>query len=186
LSEIPTNWPIVSQAVRGSGAESLPSIREAQAWLWSRYAGAVRRYLRGLVQNADAAEELCQEFAVRLIRGDFGGLDPRHGRFRNYLKSALFHLVVDHLRRRRAAPVSLSRTEELAADYPTPDDEAEAKFNESWRDHLFHRTWATLWAEEREKGQPLATVLQLRCDYPDESNGQLAVRVGLEPVIDLS
>ena len=45
--------------------------------------------------DADLADEMFQEFALRLVRGDFRNADAARGRFRFFLKTALYHLVVD-------------------------------------------------------------------------------------------
>src|SRR3712207_7176976 len=55
-----------------------------------------------LFRSEAAAEELLQEFAVRFLRGDFRRADPQRGRFRDYVKTALIHLVIDHQRAEQA------------------------------------------------------------------------------------
>lgn len=89
LSGIQTLWTLVRQA-HGAEAEL---VKNAQQQLLKRYGGPVQRYLRGLVRDADAAEDLFQEFAVRLLKGDLHNADPQRGKFRNYVKGVLFHLV---------------------------------------------------------------------------------------------
>src|SRR5215510_1625349 len=97
LSCIDTSWSTVYQAHQGQGEE----VVSAQQQLLMRYYHPVARYLRALVRDADAAEELTQEFAVRFLRGDFKRADPARGRFRDLLKRALRHLAIDHWRRKR-------------------------------------------------------------------------------------
>src|SRR5262249_42968954 len=97
LSCIDTSWSTVYQAHQGQGDE----VVSAQRQLLMRYYHPVARYLRALVRDAEAAEELTQEFAVRFLRGDFRRADPSRGRFRDLLKRALRHLAIDHWRRRR-------------------------------------------------------------------------------------
>ena len=46
--------------------------------------------------------QLAQEFALRFLRGDFRNADPGKGRFRDFLKRAVYHLMIDHHRARRA------------------------------------------------------------------------------------
>jgi DNA-directed RNA polymerase specialized sigma24 family protein len=76
----------------------------AQGQLLDRYGGAVRRYFLGALHDADAADELFQEFALRFVRGDFRRADPERGRFRDFL----YHMIVDHQKRRRRRPAALS------------------------------------------------------------------------------
>ena len=97
LSEMATLWSLVRRAHHGP-AETAGSARQQ---LLQQYSEAVFRYLRGALRNEDAAEELSQEFALRFLRGDFHRADPGRGRFRAYVKTALFRLVVDYIRRRQ-------------------------------------------------------------------------------------
>src|SRR5690242_17562975 len=91
LSRIQTQWTqILSQ-----GEPPGDSVRR----LLLRYYGAAYRYILGLVREAQAAEELAQDFAVRILRGDFQGANPERGRFRDFLKTALRNQVRDHWRK---------------------------------------------------------------------------------------
>src|SRR4051794_28381156 len=97
LSRIKTRWTMVFQAHRGQGAE----MAAAQRRLLLRYYRAAFRYLRAMVRDVDAAEELTQDFVVRFCRGDFKRADPSRGRFRDLLKRALRHMVIDFWRHKR-------------------------------------------------------------------------------------
>ena len=99
LSRMQTLWTLVCKAHQGTDESG----REARTALLERYGGAVRRYLLGAVRDADAADDLAQEFAVKFLRGDFRNADPEQGRFRSFLKTALFRLVVDFQRPPQAA-----------------------------------------------------------------------------------
>src|SRR6516225_4718871 len=92
LSRISTLWSLVSAAQHEPGDES----RAAQKKLLERYGTAIRRYLLGAVRDANAAEDLWQEFAYRFLHGDLHGVDPQRGRFRDFVKGVLFHLVADY------------------------------------------------------------------------------------------
>src|SRR5262245_30429433 len=104
LSRISTLWTVLFEAHREPGEAAA----EAQRALMRRYSGAVYRYLLGAVRDEDAAGDLAQEFAVRFLKGDFRRADPERGRFRDYLKRALVHLVTDHHRRRQKWPRPLA------------------------------------------------------------------------------
>src|SRR5262245_53268672 len=103
LSRISTQWSVLFQAHQGQSEE----IRTAQRELAQRYCGAVYRYLMGMVRDPDVADDLAQEFAVRFLAGKFRRVDPDRGRFRDFLKTALRHLVADHFRRLRKQPQGL-------------------------------------------------------------------------------
>ncbi len=95
LSRIETLWSVVRQA----NEAVLEKAKQAQQTLLERYGGAVRRYLLGSFRNEDAADEVFQEFALKLVSGAFQKADASHGRFRSFLKTTLFHLIVDYQRR---------------------------------------------------------------------------------------
>src|SRR2546421_2034702 len=88
LSQIQTVWTVLRQAHDGS-----PQAQAAVQLLVLRYRGAVHRYLSRLLGDADAADDLTQEFSLALLKGELRGADPARGRFRSYVKSVLFHLV---------------------------------------------------------------------------------------------
>src|SRR5262245_6817193 len=94
LSQIATQWTMLRQAHKGQEDEAMA----ARQVLMQRYCGAVFRYLMRAVRDVPTAEDLTQEFALRFIQGRFGQADPEHGRFRNYVKAALFRLVQDYYR----------------------------------------------------------------------------------------
>src|SRR5262245_23516681 len=110
ISQIDTLWPVLHKAHGGKPDE----VSAAQEAILQRYRPAVKRYLRACLGDEDAAEELSQDFALRFVRGDFRNANPERGRFRDLLKSALYHLIVDHHKRKqRQAPL-------LAPDGPEP------------------------------------------------------------------
>jgi RNA polymerase sigma-70 factor (ECF subfamily) len=170
LSQIATQWTMLYRAHKGADDEAAAA-RQA---LMQRYCGAVFRYLLRAVRDPSVAEDLTQEFALRFIQGRFGQADPQHGRFRNYVKAALFRLVQDHYREVLRGP----REVPLDADQPVPasdeNEAAEEAFRESWRQELLSRAWKALEQVERQTGQPYHEVLRLRVDQPDLASGQIA------------
>lgn len=171
LSGLQTLWSQVQLAHDGAAAAQ----KAARETLLHRYSGAVRRYLAAVVRDRHAADDLAQEFAVRFLRGDFRNAEPSRGRFRDYVKAAVLHLVADYHRRQKARPVPVP-PENL--NQPNPSDSDDGVFRESWRDDLFNRTWEALAAEERETGRPLYTVLKFRAAHPKASSAEMAAEVG--------
>src|SRR5262245_413722 len=100
LGDISTHWTTVAQA--GGGPPEVAA--RARERVLARYGEAIRRYLVKSLRGPDAADEVYQEFALRLCGGGLRGADPSRGRFRHYLKTTLHHLIVDHLRRERGRP----------------------------------------------------------------------------------
>ena len=170
LSRIETLWSVVRRAHDGSK----DNVRAAQQALLERYGGAVRKYLLASLRDADAADEVFQEFALRFARGDFRSADPARGRFRDFVKAALFHLIVDfrRLRGRRLQP--LVDVADESAEHDLCDDES---FHRSWRQELLDRSWAALAEQERRHGTPFYSALRLLVDDPRRSSQDVAAEL---------
>src|SRR6185437_8626765 len=170
LSRISTLWSLVSLAHHEPGEET----GEAQRRLLERYGGAIRRYLLGALRNADAAEDLFKDFAYRFLHGDLRRVDPERGRFRDYVKGVLFHLVADYHKKRQRLP------HQMAPDHPDPavvcepDAAQDQAFLDSWRDELLARTWTALSAVDQAHGQCFHAVLRFRADHPDLRSHEMA------------
>jgi DNA-directed RNA polymerase specialized sigma24 family protein len=170
LNQIATLWSAVRQAHNDSSDEA----RLARAALLERYRGAILRYLLGAFRDADAAEEISQDFAFRFLHGDLRGADRDRGRFRDFVKGVLFHMVADyHHKRKKAGGVSASDLPEPGAECPVAAEREEA-FRLSWRDEMLARAWSALQAVEQSTGQPFFTVLRFRADHADMPSAQMA------------
>jgi RNA polymerase sigma-70 factor (ECF subfamily) len=173
ISQIETLWPVLMKAHGGAPDE----VNAAQQLIMQRYRPAVYRYLLACLGDQDAADELVQEFSYRFVRGDFRNANPEKGRFRDLLKSALYHLIVDyHKRRKRGMP-------QLAHDAPEPADDLESmmdsdrRFLETWRANLLSKAWEGLAEEERRTGRLMHTVLHFRAAHPEMRSAQMAVEL---------
>jgi RNA polymerase sigma factor (sigma-70 family) len=178
LNEITTLWTVVRQAHTPGGT----GVPQAQRLLLERYCGAVYRYLLASVRDRDAADELFQEFALRFVRGDFKNATPERGRFRDFVKTSLFHLICDWQNRRNA---SAGRVVPLQEDAAEPADQAataqaEREFLESWRSEVLSRTWTALEADSRSGETAYYRVLRFRADNPELSSAEMAARLGGE------
>lgn len=170
LSQVQTLWTVVCRA-HGDGPAD--AVRAAQDQLIDRYSKVVHRYLLGALRDRDAADELSQEFALRFVRGDLKGADRERGRFRDFLKGVLFHLIGDYYRRQKRAARSLPAEH----DPPATSDEpawSDQQFMDSWRSELLNRAWKALADLENETGQPFHSVLQMRAQKIDLRSTQLA------------
>jgi RNA polymerase sigma-70 factor (ECF subfamily) len=175
LSRISTLWTDVFEAHGGQGAESAA----AQKRLLQRYCGAIYRYLRAALRDPDAADELAQEFALRFVRGDFKKADPGKGRFRDYVKTALFHLVATYHRHKGRDPRALPGDNYEPPDRSPPHDEvADKEFLDRWREALLARCWEALARLERETGQLYHTALHFRSSNPEVSSAEMAEQLG--------
>lgn len=170
LSRISTLWTLVSLAHHEPNDE----VRTAQQKLLDRYSSAIRRYLLGALRDADAAEDLFQDFAYRFLHGDFHNVDPKRGRFRDYVKGVLFHLVADYHKKRQRLPRQLASEHSDPAVICEPDAEQEQAFLTTWRDELLMRTWAALAAADEAKGQSFHAVLRFRAEHRDMPSHEMA------------
>ncbi len=166
-------WSIVRQAHNPETND----FQQAQRELLNRYGGAVRRYALAALRNEEAADDVFQEFALRFVRGDFGKANPDKGRFRSFVKTTIYHLIVDQQRKAkkhaRATPFR-SNTPEPAA--PTEEQHGEL-FTQSWRDDLLARTWTRLEQEQARSGKPYHTALRCRVEFPDLRSPELAEKL---------
>ena len=176
LSRIVTLWSVVRQAHEGPAE----AVHSAQLQLLDRYGGAVRRYLLASLRDEDAADEVFQEFALRFVRGDFQCADPEQGRFRSFLKTVVYRLIIDYQRRRGRQ----ARQQALPADGPAWSDEqpnlSDEQFAQSWRDELLARTWSALEAVDERERTLYHTVLRLRANRPELRSNELAEELASE------
>ncbi len=168
ISQISTLWAEVLRAHEGPPDEA----REAQRLLLQRYAAPIYRYLRGALRDPDAADEAFQDFTLRFVQGDFRRANPERGRFRAFLKTVLYHLVIDHQRRSRRQPSTL--TIDPAASPEITQIEADLRFTAALREELMSLAWEALANLERQTGDPLHTILRARTEFPDLRSHELA------------
>jgi RNA polymerase sigma factor (sigma-70 family) len=175
LSQISTLWTLVARAHETAGDVQA----SAQRGLVQRYWRAIYSYLLGITHDQHAANELLQEFALRLVRGDFHRADPARGRFRDFLKKALVNLVISYRRQQSKAPVQvLSGVPEVAAVEESMD--LERDFLGHWRQVLLNRAWQGLAAAQKPGGPLYYTALRRRAEKPELSSGELAEQLTTE------
>jgi RNA polymerase sigma-70 factor (ECF subfamily) len=169
LSQISTHWSLVFRAHH----EDETARKEAQELLLERYLRPTYFYILSAVRDEHAASDLCQQFALRFVRGDFHQANPERGRFRHFVKAALRNLIIDHQRQRTRQPAPLPDVllEELASREPEP---AQA-FDEACRADLIDRAWKRLAEfESQQKGSHLYTVFRYGAEHRDQSANEIA------------
>jgi RNA polymerase sigma factor (sigma-70 family) len=165
LSQIPTNWTTISSA-HTSGTESQKAMNE----LVGRYHDAVTRYIHLKVRDKHLADEVLQEFWTKLLTGKLAGADKTKGRFRDYLRTVLHRLIIDHFRTKKLQP--LPPGDLLDASEPDED------FDRVWRDAVLNRVWSRLETyQAKTQKNRYAAVLQLRRDFPKSSIEEIAERL---------
>jgi DNA-directed RNA polymerase specialized sigma24 family protein len=155
LDRISTSWTLLAQA--HAAARDTAAI--ARALLVERYRGAVRRYLGALLRDDEAAEDLTQEFGLALIEGKLAKATPDRGRFRDYIKAVVLHLVSRHRKQQRRLPRQVGED----ADRAVAADPGDATFVQSWRDELLARSWEAL----SQAHHGYFSVLHYRAAHPD-------------------
>lgn len=166
LSGITTSWTLLRRAYDAPTDDATA----ARHLLIERYGGAVRRYLAAVLRNPDEADDLSQEFALDLVRGGFRRANPTRGRFRDYVKTSLFHLIGKHRRRQRRQP----RTGTDGPEPPAPAGEPTESFDRHWRDELLARTWGAL----ADANHEYHAALRLKAENPKMRSEQIAEQLG--------
>ena len=113
---------------------------------------------------------------MRIVRGDFRNANPEKGRFRDLLKSALYHLIIDHHKRRQRQMAQLGHD----APEPSADESmwaSDREFMTTWRTNLLNQTWQALADEERRSSRPLHTVLFFRAGNPELRSTDMALEL---------
>jgi RNA polymerase sigma-70 factor (ECF subfamily) len=179
LSQIPTAQEWVNQLHHGSPQQR----QSARQWFVERYQTAIRRYLLGITRDDTTAEELFQDFMVRVFEGRLGGFDAQQGKFRHYLKRSLSNLALDYWRRRKDLPLP-EEGWQPADPRPSEIAELDAEFDRNLGAEIVRRALDQMGREEGRQvpRRFLATVLRCHLDHPDLGSealaGQLAAAVG--------
>lgn len=166
LTELETCWTVIRNAHTPG-----PVGQAAMAELISRYHDAVERYLRLKLRDQNLADEVFQEFWTKLLTHKLAGADISKGRFRDYLRTVLHRLIIDHFRGRKLQALPPGDL----LDPATPD----ADYDRVWREAVIKRVWSRL--ETYEAVTPknrYASVLHLRVGNPDASIEEIAGKLG--------
>lgn len=168
LTELETNWSMIQNAHSVS-----PEGQAAMGELISRYHDAVLRYLRLKLRDTNLADEVFQEFWTKLLTRKLAGADCNKGRFRDYLRTVLHRLIIDHFRGRKLQALP-------PGDLLDPS-EPDADYDQVWREAVLNRALTRLETYElKTPKNRYATVLRLRRDNPDKSIEEIAEVLGLE------
>ena len=158
LDEISTCWPTVNNPLQ----------------FVMRYAPAIRRYLTAIMKSSDAAEEVSQDFLVKVLERGFQSESVNRGRFRDYLKAAVRYTALSALRRRAPENADAEQLANLAAD-PIAESEADAEWIAQWRECLLQRVWQGLELHERKNPESrYYSVLRLVAQQPEATDQVLA------------
>jgi RNA polymerase sigma factor (sigma-70 family) len=172
LEAIVTRWSLLRRAHDDDNQDAVAA-RQA---LVTRYATAVRSYVRAIMQGSADADEVAQDVVVKMMQGNFAGADPERGRFRDLLKVAVRNLVKNRWARENRRQGVDYDTELVAG----PDEEGgDDPWETAWRTQVLDNAWAALEDYERSTaGAVPYTLLRLRAKYPDAESDELAKKLG--------
>lgn len=140
-----THWSVVVAA----GRHSSPEAREALSTLCRTYWYPLYVFIRRQGFSADKAQDLTQEFFVRLMEKDFlAEVDREKGRFRSFLLAACKHFLSNERDRARAKKRGGGR-DFISIDF----DDAERRYrvepsHNLTPEKLFERRWAMTLLEQ--------------------------------------
>jgi DNA-directed RNA polymerase specialized sigma24 family protein len=153
----PTRWSLVLRARAGDDAERRAALEALCRAYWYPLYAYLRRSGRGVAD----AEDLAQEFFVRLLDGRLLGVaDPVRGKFRTLLLSALQQVDADAWRsanaqKRGGGVVVVAIDSELAEERFLADKSEggspELAFDRAWAAAVMERAWARLRESYGEK-----------------------------------
>ena len=170
LASISTMWTMLRDAHGDQATNAL----EARQLLLERYGGAIHRYLLAAVRDPHVADDLTQEFALRLVKGDYRNVNPGRGRFRDYVKTILFRMVGEYRRRQARNPAAANREVVEIPDSAEETTQLDQQWLDSWRDELLARSWNSLFHQNRM----FYEVLRFRAENPqlpgDKAAGELS------------
>src|SRR5258708_4673534 len=159
-SQFPTTrWTLVVAA----GAPHLKEARSALVSLCENYWYPLYAYLRRRGYPADQAEDLTQEFFMRLLEGRYlDRADREKGRFRSVILTSLKFFAADEEDRQRAhkrgggtvLPLEFSSGEDRYQREPAHDETPERMFERRWALSVIDRVVEKLRQEFVHHGRP--------------------------------
>lgn len=174
LRNAETDWSLLYLA-------HAPMAREARpVWnqIFLQYDRPVWQFLRALVRDDHALDDIYQEFWHRFLKGDFAHATPERGRFRYLLMKVLANLVADYYRRAKRTP-GLLIEEPMAADADLLDELATRSI-EIWRRQLLTDALAALARADDGSDATAHAVLQIEIDHEVETSEHKALRLSDE------
>jgi RNA polymerase sigma factor (sigma-70 family) len=159
-SDFPTTrWTLVVAAADPQRKEA----RSALVSLCEGYWYPLYAYVRRRGYQADQAQDLTQEFFIRVLQGGYlDRADPEKGRFRSFILTSLKFFMADEADRGRALkrgggavlPLELSSGEDRYQREPAHDETPERIFERRWALSVLDRVVERLRNEFVQHGRP--------------------------------
>jgi RNA polymerase sigma factor (sigma-70 family) len=154
-----TRWTLVIAAADPQRKEA----RSALVSLCESYWYPLYAYVRRRGYRADEAQDLTQEFFIRVLEGRYlDRADPEKGRFRSFLLTSLKFFVADEQDRQRAQkrgggavlPLEFSSGEDTYQREPAHEETPERIFERRWALSVLDRVVERLRDEFVQHGRP--------------------------------
>lgn len=155
---IETRW---SQVILASDHQAEGS-HDALEKLCQSYWGPVYGFLRRKGKRSQDAEDLTQQFFLRLLKSDsFAAADKSKGRFRSFLLGALKHFLVDEIRKQTTQKrgggerlqMDFQKAENKYRETPDPGWTPEQHYDQRWAATLLAKAYECLREEFEAAGQ---------------------------------
>lgn len=161
-----TRWSLVALA----GRRSAPEAQQALAWLCEAYWYPVYVYVRRRGHDAPSAQDLTQEFFLRLLAKEFVRMaDRQRGKFRTFLLTAVQRFLSKQ-RQRAAAKKRGGGRMALSLDFSSAERRYPLEPAHNWTaERLFERRWALTLLDR--------VLDQLQKDYEERGKGAIFARL---------
>jgi RNA polymerase sigma-70 factor (ECF subfamily) len=139
-----THWSVVLATTDQDSPQAAVALEQLCRTYWYPLYAYVRR--RG--HGPEDAEDLTQEFFLRLLRKDYlAQVDPRKGKFRSFLLAAINHFLANEWDRANAVKRG-GRVTFLALDHDSAEQRLAEISGERSPEQIFERCWALAFLQE--------------------------------------
>ena len=139
-----THWSVVLATADQASSQSTQALEQLCRTYWYPLYAYVRR--RGY--SPEDAEDLTQEFFLRLLRKNYlAQVDPSKGKFRSFLLAAINHIMANEWDRTNAVKRG-GRVTFLALDLDSAEQRLAETSLERSPEQIFERCWALAFLQE--------------------------------------
>jgi RNA polymerase sigma-70 factor (ECF subfamily) len=185
---VTTHWSMVLRA----GQENSTCAQEALANLCQVYWYPLYAYVRRRGHSPEDAQDLTQEFFVRVLeRNWLGNADREKGRFRSFMLGAMSHFLADQWDKSRAQkrgggilpiPLEFEAAEMRYSHEPADRTTPEQSYERQWALALLEGVLNRLGKEYKQEGQEELFVMLSPClvgERTEQPYAELAKRLGV-------
>jgi len=177
MDAIPTHQSLAYLAFFAGRMDEKELVQNARATVVLRYRAAIRRYLGGWFQVADA-DDLAQEVFTRILDGNCGIWNARKDRFRAFLLRLVQKIGWEFIRMGRNKRALIREVPEVATEQSGGDAVEDPEWLSKYRISILDRAWGRLEVFQSETtDNAYFTALRLKVDSPESSSEELAAKL---------